>query len=76
MTPFADPTVELIHIAGLLETAALHLRALATTIPTRRVCAWCPDFSPTDVANQGATHVICPRCQARVNAALDAAERR
>jgi len=35
----------------------------------RRICAWCPDFDPTDPINSGATHTICPDCAQRVRAA-------
>lgn len=38
------------------------------------ICAWCPSFDPHDPANAGASHTICPACQARLNAACDAAE--
>lgn len=66
--PFADPIVELIRIAGVLEIAARHLRALAAaaTPPLKRVCSWC-----TTVISDGvlpATHVICPMCAAKLEA--------
>jgi hypothetical protein len=62
-----DPSpaaVELVHIAVLLEAAARRLRALAAP-PVIVICAWCPDFDPTDPRNQGATHGICPTCQTK-----------
>ncbi len=32
------------------------------------ICAWCPDFDRTAPINEGATHGICPSCQAKVEA--------
>jgi len=29
-----------------------------------RICAWCPDFDPSDPKNAGATHGMCDACQA------------
>jgi hypothetical protein len=42
--------------------------------PPHMICAWCPDFRPTDRLNTGVTHGLCPACDARLNAALDALE--
>ena len=36
--------------------------------PLVRICAWCPDFDRTAPVNAGATHGICPRCAAKVEA--------
>lgn len=38
------------------------------------ICAWHPGFDPTDPANKGASHGICPACLAKVNADLDRRE--
>jgi len=38
------------------------------------VCAWCPTFDPTAPENRGVSHTICPDCQKRVHAELDALE--
>lgn len=30
------------------------------------ICAWCPDFDPTDPRNAEASHGMCPTCAARM----------
>ena len=46
------------------------------------ICPWCPTFNPSDPANQGASHQICPSClrileaQIRARAASDWYQRR
>jgi hypothetical protein len=32
----------------------------------RVVCAWCPDFDPTDPANKNASHGLCADCKIRM----------
>lgn len=29
------------------------------------VCAWCPEFDPSDPANEGRSHGICPACESK-----------
>jgi hypothetical protein len=36
----------------------------------RKICAWCIDFDPRHPANRNATHVMCPACVHKVNAAM------
>jgi hypothetical protein len=36
------------------------------------ICAWCPDFDKTAESNRGASHGLCPTCEARLHADLDA----
>lgn len=38
------------------------------------ICAWCPNFDPSDPANKEASHGMCPNCEARWNAEVAAAE--
>ena len=38
------------------------------------ICCWCPTFDPKAPENRGASHTICPDCQKRVHAELDALE--
>ena len=35
-----------------------------------RVCAYCPTFDPRNPDNRGATHVICPTCQRRIDESI------
>ncbi len=37
----------------------------------REICAWCPDFDPTDPRNATASHGMCPACAAKANLELD-----
>lgn len=41
-------------------------------VPRAPVCAWCPGFDPRDPAQAGRSHGLCPVCQARLLAELDA----
>jgi hypothetical protein len=40
------------------------------------ICAWCPSFDKTSPANKGASHGICPTCEAKLQAEMDASEAR
>lgn len=40
----------------------------------RVICAWCPNFNPSDPANKAASHGMCQSCEARLNAQIAAAE--
>lgn len=42
--------------------------------PPRAICPWCPDFNPRDPTNADRSHGMCPACEARINATLDAKE--
>lgn len=37
-------------------------------VVSKVVCAWCPDFKPTDEANRDATHGMCSACKAKMEA--------
>ncbi len=41
-----------------------------TPEPLRVICPWCPDWDRTDPRNAGASHTICPACQAKIDAQL------
>lgn len=38
------------------------------------ICAWCPDFDPSDPRNAGASHGLCLPCRLRMNAECDRVE--
>lgn len=67
--------MELTPLAGIYDTAGRYLAPLQEPAPIRPagpwdtnaplvvICAWCPDFDPTNPVNADATHGICPTCK-------------
>lgn len=45
-------------------------QSIAAPIAMRRICSWCVEFDPTDPANAGATHTMCPPCQQRMHTSM------
>lgn len=72
--PYASGGALVAREAAIRE--ARRLAAIEETLapqPSQSICAWCPGFDKTDPKNAGASHTICPTCQARLNRELDEA---
>lgn len=70
--PYAPGCAIIARTAAIVVARQLaDAEALQEPAPTQSICAWCPGFDPTDPANAGKSHTICPECHARMNRELD-----
>lgn len=59
------------RLPAILQAEAVPFASVEIIRVPAVLCPWCPGFDPTALANKGASHRICARCQARLMPVVD-----